>query len=103
MTVVRWPAAAAWLLLGRLGQAFGPSCCCKPRRALCRSSLEPDAAGAFDWVTATDPEHRQFGWWQTSIPDVNDPKYRIVDQMYLLQTTDPIAATAFYLLIVVLA
>ena len=55
--------------------------------ALCRSSLEPSAAGAYDWVSATDPERAQFGWWQTSIPDVADPKYRLVDQMYLLEWT----------------
>ena len=54
--------------------------------ALCRSSLEPGAVpGAYDWVGATDPERAQFGWWQTSIPDVSDPKYRLVDQMFLLE------------------
>lgn len=54
--------------------------------ALCRSALEADAAGAFNFVTAEGRDaNPPFGWSQTSNADTSSEHYRIIEQMYLLE------------------
>lgn len=58
---------------------------------LCRSPLDPDSnlfpTQTYNFLNATDPNNTFFGWNQRmfSEPDVTEPKYRIVDNCYLLE------------------
>ena len=75
---------------------------CTVISALCRSSLEPDEISlrpVYDWLNATDPGRKKFGWWQQSNTNLTSDKYRIIDKGYLLEWDSSSTAKAPSLLL----